>query len=129
MISIQTISTQQNIPKRFLEQILNDLKVFGFVQSRRGTTGGYRLAFPPDRIALASVVRQLEGSAAPAGCVNDGQGRQCSCPDPIRCPLKTVMQEVRDAVSLVLEKTTLADLVARAEELRKLKPHEPDFVI
>jgi Rrf2 family cysteine metabolism transcriptional repressor len=62
---IGTISEQQNIPKRFLEQILNDLKSAGLVQSRRGISGGYRLARPPEQITLASVVRHIEGALAP----------------------------------------------------------------
>jgi Rrf2 family protein len=52
VVRIQTISQQQNVPKRFLEQILNDLKSAGIVQSRRGVAGGYRLARPPEEITL-----------------------------------------------------------------------------
>ena len=56
VVRIQTISDQQNIPKRFLEQILNDLKSGGMVQSKRGVAGGYRLARRPEQITLASIV-------------------------------------------------------------------------
>ena len=61
---IQTISDHQNIPKRFLEQILNDLKSAGLVVSKRGVAGGYRLARPPREISLASVIRHIEGALA-----------------------------------------------------------------
>ena len=61
LVRIQSISDDQNIPKRFLEQILNDLKSAGFVQSRRGVAGGYRLAKRPEEITLAAVVRHIEG--------------------------------------------------------------------
>src|SRR5205814_10074000 len=71
VVRIQTISQQQNIPKRFLEQILNDLKSAGVVESRRGVAGGYRLARPPEDISLASVIRHLEGALAPGRCVSE----------------------------------------------------------
>jgi Rrf2 family protein len=70
VVRIQTISEQQNIPKRFLEQILNDLKAAGIVESRRGVAGGYRLARRPEDITLASVVRHIEGALAPVSCVS-----------------------------------------------------------
>src|SRR5436190_742302 len=70
-VRIRTISEQQNIPKRFLEQILNDLKSAGFVQSKRGVAGGYRLALPPEKISLAAVVRHVEGALAPVSCVSE----------------------------------------------------------
>ena len=61
VVRIQEISRRQNIPKRFLEQILNDLKSAGIVESKRGVAGGYRLRRPPERITLAEVVRHIEG--------------------------------------------------------------------
>ena len=56
LLRIQAISEQQNIPKRFLEQILNDLKSAGLVQSKRGVAGGYRLARQPEEISIAAVI-------------------------------------------------------------------------
>ena len=72
VVRIQTISEHQNIPKRFLEQILNELKSGGFVRSKRGMTGGYRLAQRPEEITLAAVVRHVEGALAPVRCVSKG---------------------------------------------------------
>src|ERR1017187_9296293 len=71
LMRIQSISDQQNIPKRFLEQILNDLKSAGIVQSKRGVAGGYRLAKRPEEITLAAVVRYIEGALAPVSCVSE----------------------------------------------------------
>src|SRR5881397_3707954 len=71
VVRIQTISQQQNIPKRFLEQILNDLKSAGAVESKRGAAGGYRLARPPKEISLAAVIRHIEGALAPVSCVSE----------------------------------------------------------
>ena len=70
VVRIQAISEQQNIPKRFLEQILNELKSIGIVESRRGVAGGYRLRLPPEKITLAEVIRHIEGPLAPVSCVS-----------------------------------------------------------
>ena len=125
LVRIQSISDQQNIPKRFLEQILNDLKSAGFVQSRRGVAGGYRLAKPPEEITLAAVVRHIEGALAPVSCVSEQFYEKCSCPDESRCAIRSAMKEVRDAVVRVAERITIAELCKRARDLQQnpLNPH------
>src|SRR6201981_3634921 len=117
VLRIQTISEQQNIPKRFLEQILNDLKSAGVVQSKRGVAGGYRLARRPEQITLASVVRHIEGALAPVSCVSERFYEKCSCPDESRCAIRSVMREIRQAVVQIAEKVTIADLCARSTTL------------
>jgi Rrf2 family protein len=129
VVRIQTISEQQNIPKRFLEQILNDLKSAGVVESRRGVTGGYRLAQPPDHITLAVVIRHVEGALAPVSCVSERFYEKCSCPDEARCAIRNVMKEVRDAIVSILEEVTVADLCERARKLDGAPVHPLDFVI
>jgi Rrf2 family protein len=119
VVRIQTISQQQNIPKKFLEQILNDLKAMGAVESRRGAAGGYRLARPPQNITLASVVRHTEGALAPVSCVSDRFYERCSCPDEARCPIRSVMKEAREAVVGIMERATVADLCDRARQLEQ----------
>jgi Rrf2 family cysteine metabolism transcriptional repressor len=129
VVRIQTISTEQNIPKKFLEQILNDLKSMGAVESRRGAGGGYRLARPPEEITLASIVRHVEGALAPVSCVSDRFYEKCTCPDEARCPIREVMKEVREALVNIMERVTLADLCARARRL-EVKPQSVlDYVI
>src|SRR5215471_15101541 len=81
LLRIRTIAEEQNIPKRFLEQILNELKSAGFVQSKRGVSGGYRLARRPEQITLAAVMRHIEGALAPVSCVSQRYYEKCSCPD------------------------------------------------
>src|ERR1041385_3682006 len=129
LVRIQAISDEQNIPKRFLEQILNDLKSAGMVRSKRGIAGGYRLARKPEEITIASVVRHIEGALAPVSCVSDRFYEKCSCPDESRCAIRSVMKEVRDAVVKIVERVTVAELVARWRNLQ----HEPinpfDFAI
>ena len=129
VVRIQEISTKQNIPKRFLEQILNDLKSAGVVESKRGVAGGYRLSRPPETITLATIIRHVEGALAPVSCVSERFYEKCSCPDEARCAIRSVMKEARDAVVQVVERVTIADLCERASRLQ----HEPlsplDFVI
>jgi Rrf2 family protein len=129
VVSIQTISRQQNIPKRFLEQILNDLKAARVVRSKRGVAGGYRLARRPEEISLAGVVREVEGALAPISCVSEHFYEKCSCPDEARCPIRTVMQEVHEAIVQILERTTVADLCERSRRLQLEPARAFDFVI
>src|ERR1039458_1578553 len=129
VVRIQAISDQQNIPKRFLEQILNDLKSAGFVQSRRGVAGGYRLARKPEQITLAAVVRHVEGALAPVSCVSERFYESCSCPDEARCAIRSVMKEVRDAIVKILEGVTIAELCQRARLLEARPFGALDFVI
>src|SRR5262245_16533033 len=110
VVRIQTISEQQNVPKRFLEQILNDLKSAGVVESKRGVAGGYRLSRPPQDIPLSLVVRHIEGALAPVSCVSEKFYAKCSCPDEDRCGIRSVMKEVRDAIVNILEVITVAEL-------------------
>src|ERR1039457_6441225 len=118
VVRIQAISDQQNIPKRFLEQILNDLKSAGFVQSKRGVAGGHRLARKPEQISLAAVVRHVEGALAPVSCVSERFYEKCSCPDESRCAIRSVMKEVRDAIVKIMERVTIADLCERWRRLK-----------
>jgi Rrf2 family transcriptional regulator, cysteine metabolism repressor len=129
VVRIQAISDDQNIPKRFLEQILNDLRSGGFVQSKRGVAGGYRLARRPEEITVAEVVRRVEGALAPVSCVSERFYEKCSCPDESRCAIRSVMKEIREAVVRIAERVTIAELCDRSRKLQ----HEPmvplDFVI
>lgn len=129
VIRIQFISEQQNIPKRFLEQILTDLKSGGFVESRRGIEGGYRLRVPPAQITLAKVIRHIEGALAPVSCVSENFYQKCSCPDERQCALRSVMKELRDVIVTHLEGVTVADLCERAARLKTSPASGLDFVI
>lgn len=129
VVRIQAISQQQNIPKRFLEQILNDLKSADVVESKRGVAGGYRLSRPPEQISLALVVRHIEGALAPVSCVSDKFYARCSCPDEARCGVRSVMKEVRDAIAEILEDVTVAELCDRARQLQSAPSAPPDYVI
>jgi Rrf2 family protein len=129
VVRIQSISEQQNVPKRFLEQILNELKSAGIVESRRGLVGGYRLKAPPDRITLAEVIRHVEGPLAPVRCVSERFYRKCSCPDEAKCGIRSIMKEVREAIVGILEKVTVAQLCERVRQLEGTGADLTDFMI
>jgi Rrf2 family protein len=129
VVRIQEISSQQNIPKRFLEQILNDLKSARVVESKRGVAGGYRLSRPPEKITLAEIIRHIEGALAPVSCVSERYYEKCSCPDEARCAIRSVMKEARDAVVKVVERITLAEMCERARQLQEEPMSAMDFII
>lgn len=112
-VSIQEIAETQNIPLKYLEQILMALKLGGFVQSRKGPGGGYMLARAPRNITLGSVVRAMDGPIAPISCVSVSGYHECGCPEPETCALRTVFREARDALSEVFDGTTFEDISER----------------
>jgi Rrf2 family protein len=129
IVSISQISREQNIPHRFLEQILTDLKSAGLVQSRRGISGGYQLARDPEDISVAEVIRHIEGALAPISCVSERFYEKCSCPDESRCAIRSVMKEIRDAVVRLAEKVSLADICGRSRLLNGQRIEALDFSI
>src|SRR3954470_1315136 len=129
VVRIQAISDQQNIPKRFLEQILNELRTARLVESKRGVAGGYRLALPPEKIRLSSVVRHIEGALAPISCVSERFYEKCTCPDESTCGIRSVMKEVREAIVKILENTTVADVCQRVRHLQEHKLHTFEYII
>ena len=129
VVRIQEVSERQNIPKRFLEQILNDLKSAGIVESKRGVAGGYRLRRPPERVTLAEIIRHIEGPLAPVSCVSEKFYEKCSCPDESRCAIRSVMKETRDAIVAIMDRVTLAELCDRARKLEQEPLSASDFVI
>ena len=112
-ISNKNLAARNNIPPRFLEQIMLTLKHGRVVRSQKGPKGGYYLARPPEEIDLAEIVRLLDGPLAPVSCVSEIAYEPCGCPDMDTCGLRRVMQGVRDVVAEIMEGTTLADLVTK----------------
>ena len=87
-IRIHDIAERQNIPFKFLQQILVSLRMTGFVQSRKGPGGGYLLAMAPQEITLGAVVRAIDGPIAPISCVSVTKFSECGCPNPEICSLR-----------------------------------------
>jgi Rrf2 family protein len=108
------IAETQDLPKKFLEAILVDLRDHGIVDSRRGRYGGYRLSRPPERIVVGDVIRTIDGPLALTPCSSRTQYGACAdCVDPAICALRPVLQEARDAVAGVLDNCSLAQLARR----------------
>jgi Rrf2 family protein len=119
---IADIAENENIPKKFLEAILLDLRKFGMVNSKMGAHGGYYLSKHPDEIYLSNIIRFTGGPIALVPCVSLNFYEKCDeCPNEHICGLRDVMQEVRDASLQILSKTSLSDLIKREELLGKQK--------
>jgi Rrf2 family protein len=112
MLQVSELATKEKLPIKFLEQIFTQLKAAGYVKSRRGKFGGYSLARPMKRIKFGAVIRLIEGPLAPIRCVSQTSYARCSCPDEVHCGLRMLMFDVRNAISTVLDRFTLADIVA-----------------
>jgi Rrf2 family protein len=107
---VAAISEQENIPRKFLESIMGDLRRAALVKSTRGNMGGYRLSRPADLITVAEIVRATDGPIAMLPCVSRNFYQRCEdCHDEMTCALRKIFSEVRDAVTDILEHRTLAD--------------------
>jgi Rrf2 family protein len=107
---IAEIAEQQKIPKKFLEQILLDLKHRGLVMSKRGKEGGYLLLKPPHEITFGEVLRMIDGPIAPLPCLSQTAYRRCDdCLSEAECEIRHVFARVADATREVLFKSTIAD--------------------
>lgn len=115
VVQIKEIAERQHIPSKFLEQILLTLKNNGLLHSRMGVGGGYYLARPANEISLGHIVRILDGPLAPIGCVSQMAYEPCGCPDENTCGLRLVMLDVRNAISHILDNTTLSDVIQRVD--------------
>jgi Rrf2 family protein len=114
-VQIKDIAEREQIPAKFLEQILLALKNAGLLHSKMGIGGGYYLAKPADHISLGQIIRILDGTLAPVRCVSQMAYEPCGCPDEQNCGLRLVMQDVRNAIAGILDYTTLADVTHRVE--------------
>ena len=110
LVPLASLVEAQRIPSAFLEQILLNLRQAGFLTSTRGKYGGYSLAKPASEIGLGELLRFLEGPLIATGCVTPNSTHQCSCPDPKHCGLRLLLTQVRDALSGVVDRVTLAEL-------------------
>jgi Rrf2 family protein len=111
MLQISELASKEKLPIKFLEQIFTQLKAAGYVSSRRGKFGGYSLSRPMNQIKFGAVIRLIDGPLAPIRCVSQTSYARCSCPDEIHCGLRMLMFDVRNAISTVLDRFTLADIV------------------
>jgi Rrf2 family protein len=109
---ISEIAERENIPKKFLEAILLELRNNGILQSQKGKGGGYLLRVAPENISLAKVIRVIDGPIAPVLCVSlNFYGKCDDCNSEELCKIRPIMERIRDANLSVYENTTLKDMI------------------
>jgi Rrf2 family protein len=112
-VPLATLARRNNLPPKFLEQIMATLKHGGIVRTTLGARGGYAIADDPTTVSVGRVIRLLDGALAPLTCVSLRYYSKCSCPDEASCALRDVMLDVRDAKLAIPDEQSLADLAAR----------------
>ena len=112
---IEQVSRQENIPVKFLEQILLSLRHAGLLASKRGVGGGYRLARASTEITIGEVIRALDGPFTPLPCASPQARRErCTCPDERTCPVRVLMTQVQAQMETLFDSRTLADVLEQA---------------
>lgn len=119
-MQISRIATEEHIPKKFLEQILLDLRNAGLLYSKKGAGGGYGLVKDPAEINVVQVLRLTGGPIALLPCVSLNFYQKCDeCINETTCGVRDVFLEVRNATLKILSETSIADIIHREEVLIK----------
>lgn len=118
-LSVSELAESEKLPLKFLEQVLFELRGGGFIDTKRGKYGGYFLAKPMKEVRIGDIVRLIDGKLAPIACASLTAYEKCTCPDETHCGLRMLMIDVRNAISNILDRYTLADVVEVT--LRKLR--------
>lgn len=113
LAQVADIAETCSIPKKFLDQILSELRNAGIAYSKKGKGGGYALSRPAHEIRVGHIIRILDGPLAPLPCASVTAYRPCEdCGNEKLCGVRLMMMEAREALSGVLDNRTLADLRA-----------------
>jgi Rrf2 family protein len=119
---IGDIARRQDIPRRFLENILLELRKDGLVVSHRGKHGGYALARTPQKISFADVIRVIDGPLAFTPCTSKTAYERCEdCPDEATCAIRKPLKAARAASAQILEQATLAEAAGLQHGGRRAK--------
>jgi Rrf2 family protein len=111
LLKVSELVEKERLPVKFLEQILSQLRYAGYIETKRGKSGGYLLAKPPREISLGQVIRLIDGPLAPIACVSVTAYERCTCPDEAHCGLRMLMLDVRNAIARILDRYVLGDIV------------------
>jgi Rrf2 family protein len=109
-ILIAEIAKQKNMPIKFLENILLELRKAGYLESKKGKNGGYFFAQAPEKIKLSSIIRTIGGPIALLPCVSLNFYEKCADCNEKKCGINKVMAAVRDNTLAILDNKTVADL-------------------
>lgn len=108
---VAEVAERNAIPKKFLDAILGELRNAGMLSSKKGKAGGYMLARPADDIMVGAIVRALDGPLAPLSCASRTAYVPCDdCEDVETCQVRLMMVDVREAISSVLDRRSLAEM-------------------
>lgn len=111
-MQVKAIANLADVPVKFLETILQELKREGILISKRGIFGGYSLAKPPSEIMTGQIVRLIDGSLAPLACASSGSYKKCDdCTNEEACIIRRIMIDVRNVVSNVLDGRSILDMM------------------
>ncbi|TPG21873.1 Rrf2 family transcriptional regulator [Sphingomonas koreensis] len=112
-IPMTRIAAEANVPRKFLELILADLREAGLLHSHRGKLGGYCLSRPIHLVSLGDIIRVIEGPLALVPCVSRTAYRRCAdCKSEADCAIRHAMLRVRDETARILDGTSLSDAIA-----------------
>ncbi len=117
-VHVRDIAEKQKIPSKYLVQILVMLKGAGFVRSKRGVEGGYLLSRSPSQITLGEVVRLVDGPLLPAKCSTEDDSSTCELIPT--CAIHPVWEDVRHAISDIVDNITYEDLCKRTYEMDQM---------
>jgi Rrf2 family protein len=119
LVLTEDIARSEHIPKKFLELILLDLKHAGYVRSKQGAKGGYRLVQDPSQISLAEIHRLFDGAIALVPCVSQKFYEKCDdCPDEKTCCLKKIFIDVREKTYELLTGITIQSFLRGSQTLK-----------
>lgn len=121
-VLIEEVSTNERIPKKFLEAILLDLRKAGILGSKKGKGGGYYLLKPADEITMAEVMRLFDGAIALVPCVAHKYYEACEeCMDEITCPIREVFRIIREQTVATLKDNNFAELIDKEKKLKRYR--------
>lgn len=116
-VSIRELAEKNDVPQRFLEQIMLDMKKLGWVTSVAGRIGGFKLAKRPEELTMGQVVRHFDGVLAPIPCVSSTHYESCS--QESHCRFRRVLLEIRNYTSKIMDQATLAKVMRGAPVQRQ----------
>ena len=124
-LKIREIAKANNIPKKFLDAILGELRVAGMIKTRKGKNGGYMLARPAADIMAGGAIRTLDGPLAPIACASRTTYRPCAdCTSIESCSVRLLMTQVRDLSAKLLDSTSIEEMRCRASEPAHSFPYD-----
>lgn len=119
-LQARQVAIAADVPEKFLEAILVELRKAGIIVSKRGVQGGHMLARPAEEIMVGEIIRTIDGPLAPIRCASVTAYRACDdCPEPEACALRLLMGDVRDAMSDVVDQRSLHQLVLDGRRLQR----------